>query len=353
MSQPPLETLTERRLNRALLARQGLLEPKAAPLPRVLEDVGGIQTQYAPSGYIGLWSRTAHFERGDLTRALQGKEAIQATLMRMTIHTVSAADYWPMTAGVRRARQAWFARLARSAIGSIDMDQVADFVRDRLRDGPLRQRDIERLLAERGWKPIRINWAGLWVDMVRVPPSGTWESRRADLYGLAEDWLPPQREYTEEEGVDLLVERYLGAFGPATAAEIADWAGVDLTPVKEALARRELARYTDERGKELVDLPGAPLPQEDQPAPVRFLPTWDATLLVHARRTQILPERFRPLVFNTKTPHSIGTFLVDGQVAGTWRYEKGRVETKPFEKLPREAARQVDDEAERLTEFHA
>jgi hypothetical protein len=85
---------------------------------------------------------------------------------------------------------------------------------------------------------------------------------------------------------------------------------------------------------------------------VRFLPTWDATLLVHARRTQILPEPYRPLVFNTKTPHSVPTFLVDGAVAGTWRYERGRVETKPFEPLPKAARREVDDEAKRLAEFH-
>jgi hypothetical protein len=230
---------------------------------------------------------------------------------------------------------------------------VADFTRQQLAGGPLKQRDLEARLVERGWKGVRANWVGNWVDLVRVPPSGTWASRRADLYGVAEDWLPPDREYGEEEGVDLLVERYLQAFGPSTAKDIADWAGVELPAVKQALDRSDLARFRDERGKELVDLPGAPLPAEDTPAPVRFLPTWDASLLVHARRTQILPERYRPLVFNVKTPHSIGTFLVDGQVAGTWRYEKGRVETTAFSELPRAAARELATEAERLAAFHA
>jgi len=101
----------------------------------------------------------------------------------------------------------------------------------------------------------------------------------------------------------------------------------------------------------LIDLPRAPLPDADTPAPVRFLPTWDATLLVHARRTQILPEQYRPLVFNTRTPHSVPTFLIDGAVAGTWRVERDRVELKPFEPIPKSVRPEVDDEAQRLAAF--
>jgi hypothetical protein len=117
--------------------------------------------------------------------------------------------------------------------------------------------------------------------------------------------------------------------------------------------RLRLRRFRDERGGELLDLPRAPLPDPVTPAPVRFLPTWDATLLVHARRTQILPEPYRPLVFNTKTPHSVSTFLVDGAVAGKWRYEKGRVRLEPFGRLPKGARMDVEEEAERLASFHA
>jgi hypothetical protein len=112
-----------------------------------------------------------------------------------------------------------------------------------------------------------------------------------------------------------------------------------------------LRRFRDETGKELVDLPRAPLP-EDVPAPPRFLPVWDATLLVHARRTGILPEEYRPLIFNTKTPNSFNTFLVDGKVAGTWRHESGRVALSAFEGVPRKARRELDDEARRLAAFH-
>ena len=114
-----------------------------------------------------------------------------------------------------------------------------------------------------------------------------------------------------------------------------------------------LVRFRDEKGGELLDLPDAPLPDPETPAPVRFLPTWDATLLVHARRTQVLPERYRPLVFNTRTPHSVPTFLVDGAVAGTWRYERGRVRLEPFESLSPSTLRELEDEAESLAALHA
>jgi hypothetical protein len=188
--------------------------------------------------------------------------------------------------------------------------------------------------------------------MVRVPPSGTWERRRADLYGLADDWLEPSSP-TESEGQEHLVRRYLGGFGPAPLRDLADWAGLPVTTLRPVVERLELRRFRDEQGAELFDLPRAPLPDPDTPAPVRFLPTWDATLLAQARRTQILPERYRPRVFNTKTPHSLGTFLVDGAVAGTWRYEKGRVLLDPFDRIPRVSQSELEEEAERLAEFHA
>jgi hypothetical protein len=114
-----------------------------------------------------------------------------------------------------------------------------------------------------------------------------------------------------------------------------------------------LRRFRDEQGAQLLDVPRAPLPGPDTPAPVRFLPTWDAVLLVHARRTGVLPEEYRPRVFSTKTPQSVGTFLVDGAVAGTWRLDDGRVRWEPFSRLDAATRSEVGDEADRLTEFHA
>jgi hypothetical protein len=150
----------------------------------------------------------------------------------------------------------------------------------------------------------------------------------------------------------LLVRRYLGGFGPASRKDIASFTGLAPATLEPVIGRLGLRRFRDESGGELLDVSRAPLPDPDTPAPVRFLPTWDVTLLVHARRTQILPERHRPRVFDTKTPHSVATFLVDGQVAGTWREEKGRVRLEPFERLSREVRREVDEEASRLEVFH-
>jgi hypothetical protein len=346
------ETLTERRLNRALLARQLLLGRSDLPLTEVLEQVGGIQTQYAPSAYIGLWSRMADFDRARLTSALEDRNAVQATLMRMTIHTVSAGDFWPMALAIRESRREWFARVNRGEMAGIDMDAAAGEVRRELSGGPLKLAELNRRLAGRGLTEVPIGWVGLWLDLVRVPPAGTWESRRADIYGLADKWVPPPKRLTTHDATDHVVRRYLAAFGPAYPADVAQWAGLPATDVHAASERIGVVFYRDEQRMKLIDLPNAPLPPEDTPAPVRLLPTWDATLLVHARRTQILPEKYRPLVFNTRTPHSIGTFLVDGQVAGSWRYDK-KVEFKPFTPLNRSITRQLENEAARLTAFHA
>jgi hypothetical protein len=216
-----------------------------------------------------------------------------------------------------------------------------DLNRALLADGPRKHEELAKITG-RGW-----GGAGLWLELVRVPPSGTWEQRRAHLFQTAETWLGPE-SVSPDDALDLLVRRYLGAFGPAPAADIASGAHVKPRNLAPALARVLLRRFRDERGNELLDVPRAPLPDPETPAPVRFLPTWDAILLVHARRTGVLPEEYRPLIFNTKTPHSVGTFLVDGNVAGTWRHERGRVQTTPFARLDRAPLREVEEEADRL-----
>ncbi len=346
--------LTERELNRALLARQGLLERGKGSIPKTLERMGGLQAQYAPSMYIGLWSRIDGFERDSLTRSLERGSVVQGTLLRATIHLVSKADYWPWALAVREARRASWSRTPwRKEVSTRQLASVARSVEKRFAGDEFEQTELNEMLE--GRKPRVSVWRNgimLWLDLARVPPSGTWERRRADRYALAKDWVGPEKS-SEAKGVELLVKRYLTGFGPSTDAEVADWAGLsrkDVAPVLERVAQR---RFEAEDGAALFDLPRAPLPDPDTPAPVRFLPTWDATLLVHARRTQILPEEHRSKVFSVKTPQSVPTFLVDGQVAGTWRYEKGRVATKPFGRLDAAAKRELKAEADRLAEFHA
>jgi len=336
--------LSRRDLNRALLARQSLLERRRLPLPRAVEQMGCVQAQYAPSTYIGLWSRLEGLERNAVTRALERGTLVQATLMRATIHVVSRADYWPLQIAIREEQRAWLRRVQKPDERQIR--SVARRLRRLLADGPRTQREI----ADSGlWLP----GVGLWAPLVRVPPSGTWERRRADLYVLAEDWLGPEPGLSETEARVRLVRRYLGAFGPAPKTDIANWAGMRVGSLAEALERLELRRFVDENGGELLDLPRAPLPSAETPAPVRFLPTWDATLLVHARRTGILAEEHRKRIFHIRNPQSDRTFLVDGKVAGIWRYEDGRVKLEPFGRLPRGARAELEAEGELLAAFHA
>lgn len=344
-----VRTLTARELNRTLLARQLLLERSRAPIPEVLELMGCLQAQYAPSMYVGLWSRVEGLRRDDLTRALEERTVVQGTLMRATIHLVSRADYWPLAVAVRAARRTLWLRNIRHAVSAEELQASAEVVRARVREGPIRRNELDELVGK-----DRSIAVGLWVDLVRTPPSGTWERRRADLFGAAEDWLgPPPAELTVEAATEHLVRRYLGGFGPATAADTADWGGLRTADVQVVLDRMDLHRFTTDDGLQLYDLPGAPIPDADTPAPVRFLPTWDASLLVHARRKGIIAEEHRPRVFNTKTPHSACTFLVDGRVAGTWRYEKREVRLAPFEPLAPAVLEEVEDEAARVAAFHA
>lgn len=343
--------LSERELNRALLARQHLLERSTASLATTVRRVGGLQAQYAPSMYVGLWSRLAGVRREDLTAAIEARRVIQATLMRVTIHLVARGDYWAFALATRAARRALWLRSRRGMIDERAMRDAADAVRARLEvDGVGSRKEIEALVG----KP-RADGVGLWVDLVRAPPSGTWERRRADLFALAADWIDPAGpgELGLEDAIGLLVRRYLAGFGPASRDDIASYTGLRKTELAPTLDRQRLRRFRDPDGTELIDVPRAPLPDPDAPAPVRFLPTWDATLLVHARRTGVLPEEHRAKIFHVHNPHSLATFLVDGRVAGTWRHERGRIAIEPFEPLGAAARREVEDEAERLAAFHA
>jgi hypothetical protein len=294
---------------------------------------------------VGLWTRLAGFRRDDLTRALEDRLVVQATLMRVTIHVVSAAEYWRYTEGVREARRAWLERVDRN-MDRRGMDEAVARLREALADGPRDARDLG------GLGPGFLGRLSVWVDLVRVPPSGTWERRRADRLALAEQWLGPS-DCSGTEGQAHLVRAYLRSFGPAPWRDIASWAGVGVAAVKAAGANLELVRYRDERGHELVDLPGAPLPDPDTPAPVRFLPHWDANLLVHARRTGLLPEEHRPRVFSSRNPFSVGTYLVDGRVVGAWSLRDGRIVLDPFEALSRRDRQAVEEEREALEAFHS
>jgi hypothetical protein len=337
----PDAPLNERQLLLALLDRQLLLERARLSVPDALERMGGLQAQYAPSMYIGLWTRLEGFARADLDDALEQRSIVQGTLLRSTIHLVSRADYWPMAAAIRGARKAWWMRVRRETDpDAMESDVVR--LREHLRGGPQRAKDIE---AELG---VLIQALNQWTELVRVPPSGTWAKRRADLYATAEDWIGRVR-VSEAAGTERLVVRYLGAFGPAAVVDIASWAGIPKPQVQAAVDRMapRLRTYGD-----LVDLADATLPDADRPLPVRFLPVWDALTLVHARRTGVLPEEHRSALFNSKNPQSFHTFMVDGRIAGTWKHGPSGIELAPFGKLSKAARGALDDEAHGLEALH-
>jgi len=339
------QVLTRRHLNRALLDRQLLLERSSLSVRDAIEQVGGLQTQYAPSGYVGLWTRLSKFTRDELTTALEDGSVVQATLLRSTIHMVSGREFWRYAMGVRQARRDWYLRVQRD-LSEADAQAAADRLRAALSDGPRSVKELGR--AASGF----LGSQGLWVDLVRVPPSGTWERRRADRLGLADDWVGPS-DATEDEGIAHIVRAYLRGFGPAAWRDVASWAGLPVASAKRVGEGLDLVSHRDEAGRELFDLPDATLPDQDTPAPIRFLPHWDNNLLVHAHRAGIVPEEYRSRIFSTRNPFSVGTYLVGGVVAGAWSLREGRVELDPYEPLAPEVREQVEAERERLQAFHA
>jgi hypothetical protein len=342
-------TLSTRALNRALLARQLLLERTSLSIPEALSRLAGIQNQYAPNAYLRLWSILEGFRRADLTRAYEGASVVQGTLMRGTIHTVARDDYRLFLGAIQRTQHEWAARLTKAS-RDLDRSPALAGVRAALRGGPMPRPALLALVRDEHLAVRQSIDTDLAI--LRVPPSGTWERRRADLCALADDVIGPG-DVPEEVALPALIRRYLAAFGPASAGDIASFLGMNVSSIKGLTRPGDLRRFRAEDGAELLDVEDGLMPDPEMPAPVRFLPTWDAVLLVHARRTQVLPEAYRPLVFHTKMPPSYPTFLVDGQVAGTWRHEDGEIRLSPFDDLRPGDRVALEEEAHRLAAFHA
>jgi len=270
---------------------------------------------------------------------------IQATTLRATIHLHSARAFWPIAMGIREARRTWWLRLQKGSVTEADVAAKAGWLRSALADGPRDTRDLGTEAA--GF----VGHHGLWLDLLRVPPSGTWERRRADRLALAEQWIGPP-DTTEAGGRRSLVEAYLRAFGPGRWADIATWAGVPATWLQEATGDLELVRYADERGQELIDLPGLEITDPEVPTPVRLVAHWDALLLVHARRALVLPEEHRTRIFHSRNPFSVGCVLVAGQVAATWSVRDGAVVVEALRDLSAAERDAVEVERAGLDAFH-
>jgi uncharacterized coiled-coil protein SlyX len=335
--------LTLRELNRALLERQTLLERRRLSVPRAIERLCALQAQYSPSPYVALWSRLTGFRKEQLTRALEDGKAVKSTLFRITLHITSARDY-PYFAA------AWLPA-AREMTPRITVEKLAELSRkvEALARKPITHEQLEALAAE--------EMGGRWrtrtlAPLLHVPPAGTW-----GFYGRPRLLLLKARLGVDlparEAGAKHLVRSYLNAFGPATQQDLLRFAGVRVGDLRPGLEALDLRPFQDERGRTLLDLAGAPLPDEDTPAPIRFLPKWDSSLLAYAppERTRILPERFRSTVIR-KNGDVLPTVLVDGFVAATWNVDKKRgLEVEPLRRLTKAERAEIDDEGERLVEF--
>ena len=344
-----VRVLDQRALNRALLARQLLLERASLSIPEALSRMSGIQNQYAPNAYLRLWSCLTEFGRDDLTRAYEEAAVVQGTLMRGTIHAVARDDYRTFLGAVRSSQREWSERATKAPVG-LEREAALKLVRAAIADGPMKRPALVALLKD-VHPAIRYS-IDTELGILRVPPSSTWDRRRADLCALADEVIGPGDAVPEAVALPAVIKRYLRAFGPASVAQMGSFLGIGLSRIKAAVPPR-LRRFRTEDGLELLDVQRAPLPDPETPAPVRFLPTWDAILLVHARATQVLPEEYRPRVFHTKMPPSYPTFLIDGHVAGTWRHEDGEIRLTPFRKLAAAERAALDEEAHALAAFHA
>jgi uncharacterized protein YcaQ len=329
-----LPPFTARELNRATLARQLLLERSRLSVPKAVERLCAIQAQSVPEAYVGLWSRLVGFRHETLTRALEQGRVIRATLFRMTLHYVSATNH-PAFAALNHRR--WREELLRKGIA---VEELAARIERLDEEGPFTYAEANAVTPELAARPFLVRCV---TPLVHAPPAGTWGHTRVRLRTAK----PPAVE--PDEAAALLVRRYLGAFGPASRQDLLAFSGLRVADVEPGL--EGLLRFEDEQGRELLDLPRAPRPAADTPAPVRLLPRWDALLLSHADRTRVLPEEYRSRVITGGWVHA--TFLVDGVVAGRWRLERGKVKTEPFAPLPLRVRRELEDEARGLEAFSA
>lgn len=372
--------LTPRDLNRATLARQGLLEPYALPAGAAVAHAGSLQAQHPEWPPIALAARAATPATADLAGALTRRDVVRSSLMRITIHVVAADDLWPMFTVCQPMRLAQWSLLTRvdphtSELGS-RLAAARDGMVAALRDGPLTSLEIDRMLAAEigldarahtrpGWRepetavPIRVAWRhfAAHVPLVHVPHDGEGYGR--SRYAVAEHWLGSRPDPMDIGAARRHVaRRYLAAFGPATVDDLVHYVGRGrggVTPWRAAV---------EELGEDAVILPGAdgqsyhdlrdaPRPGPDAPAPPRLLARWDSLLLSHAakRRARVIAERHRPLVYS-RNADVLPTFLVDGTVAGTWELVRGdtavRIRLRPFDRLGRGMERELAGEAERV-----
>jgi hypothetical protein len=348
----PHVLLGRRALNRALLARQGLIERRRKPALEAIEHLVGMQAQEPQAPYIGLWSRLADFRPQELSTLITERRAVRMGLMRSTIHLVSARDCLGLYPLMRPVLERTFKGSSFSKqVAGVDLDELLAAGRDLLAAKPRTRAELSRLLAElwTGVDPASLAYAVTFLTpLVQVPPRGLWRQSAQPRLTTVEAWLGQELE--SEPSRSEMVLRYLAAFGPASIKDVQGWCGLTrLRGVVNGLDD-QLRVFTDEDGEELLDTLDGPLPDPDTPVPPRFLPPFDNAILAHADRSRIVACEDRPTVYRDRL---MRTFLVDGFVAGTWRVDGSTVHLRPHRRLSREDRVALTNEALRLLEFVA
>lgn len=348
-------TLTTRELNRATLARQLLLERAEMSVVDAVQRLCGLQAQEPKPPFIGLWTRVAGFRETDLQQALNDRTVVRATLMRGTLHLATATDYATFRAPLQPVLSRGMTGALRDRAEGLEPEAVLPVARSLLEDRP-RTFDELRTLLQEAFPHVNHRALGFAVRMllplVMVPTADRWAFPRVADFTLADRWLGCT--LATREAPDELVLRYLAAFGPAGAADVQAWSGLQgINSVLERL-RPGLVTFTDERGRELFDLPDAPRPDEAILAPPRFLPSFDSLLLAHADRARVISDEHRPAVI-TKNLRVRATFLIDGFVRGTWEIKRSRrsatLTISPFGSLPKREGAALRTAGRSLLEF--
>jgi len=355
--------LTLRELNRATLARQMLLERASLPVVTAIERLAALQAQSAPSPYIALWSRLKDFQRESLWNAIEKKHTvIRARLMRGTLHLVSARDFYAYAVATQDLQRGAWSRLQVGA--GVDPAKVAKLTVAYARE-PRTSEDVVSHLTERlgsfggPYKWLIWRFVSAHADLVSAPPAGHWAHGGTNVpYVAARHWIDGGARPTEEKAVELLIRRYLTAFGPATLADIARFGGqvpARIRPVLERLVP-SLRRFSDEPGRTLLDLPRAPHPAADVKAPVRLLPRYDELLIGYEHRDRVIAKKHRGAVYS-KNAIVEAVLLVDGFAAGTWSLATTKadavVSIHPFGTLARSDRAAAIAEGEAVARFMA
>ena len=349
------EVLSLARLNRATLARQLLLERADVPVLDAIERLCGIQAQEAKPPFVGLWSRVAGFDRADLHKLLHDRAAVRATFLRGTLHVLSARDYAAFRAVIQPVLTAGQNAALKSRSAGLDEAALLP-VAIRLYEQKPRSFNELRPLLQEAFPEVNERALGFTVrnqvPLVMVPSTDRWAFPSVADFTLARDWLT--EPLAEDDTPDELVRRYLAAFGPATAADVQTWSGLrGAKPVLDRL-RPSLVTFRDEAGRELFDLPDAPRPAADVPAPPRFLPEFDNLVLAHADRSRVIADEYRGQVV-TKNLRVRATVWYDGFACGIWDVERKKssatLRVQPFRPLHAKAVKALTAEAEALLAF--